>query len=65
MIWMHGITDGHMCNRCGRAWNEEYGLEMRPSDLSWAHLPAVGAARYAEQMGWKLVSNPREKPKPT
>lgn len=40
MIWMHMISDGHKCNRCGRAWNEEYGIEMRPSDLKWAHLPA-------------------------
>ena len=52
MIWMHGLTDGHKCNRCGRAWNEEYDIEMRPSDLNWAHLPAVGAAKYARQQGW-------------
>ncbi|XHY17245.1 hypothetical protein SuNHUV7_20380 (plasmid) [Pseudoseohaeicola sp. NH-UV-7] len=49
MIWMHGLTDGHKCNRCGRAWNEEHGIEMRPSDLNWAHLPAVGAAKHARQ----------------
>ena len=52
MIWMHGLTDGHKCNRCGRAWNEGYGIEVRPSDLNWAHLPAAGAANYARQRGW-------------
>lgn len=56
MIWMHGLTDGHKCNRCGRTWNDEYDIEMRPSDLNWAHLPAVGAAKYAK--GQKRLNKP-------
>ena len=51
-IWMHGISDGHFCKRCGRAWNDEYQIEMKPSDLAWARLPAVGAAQYAKAHGW-------------
>lgn len=49
MIWMHGLTDAHKCNNCGRVWNQEYGIEMGPTDLNWAHLPAVGAARYRQE----------------
>ena len=52
MMWMHGLIDGHNCNRCDRAWNEECSIEMRPSDLAWAHLPATGAADYAKKQGW-------------
>ena len=52
MIWMHMVTDGHSCKRCGRVWNDEYQIEMKPSDLGWANLPATGAARYAKQKGW-------------
>lgn len=60
MIWMHLISDGHKCNRCGRTWNKEYGIEMRPSDLAWAHLPAARAAAYAEKQGWQPKARPED-----